>query len=173
METTVFISPFHLCSGWALSPVPGASLPLNPGWKVRVSGNGMARHLHRGQGSDLQTLGQGCQATAFCWNGSLTLLGQVRRITPPPRHASKHSKVTCTSGQETCCKLVLFGSSIVLGFLPTSHLRCHSLLHVVKKSTREVKAFVRERVLPWYKEEGREMGKTSFFRCTHGITTQN
>ena len=40
-------------------------------------------------------------------------------------------------------------------------------LHAVKRSTREVKALVRERVLPWYKGEGREMGKTQFFRCTH------
>ena len=40
--------------------------------------------------------------------------------------------------------------------------RRHNLLHAVKKSTREVMALVRESVLPWYKGEGREMGKTVF-----------
>ena len=38
-------------------------------------------------------------------------------------------------------------SSIALCFLnPMSSLRCHNLLHAVKKSTREVRALVRERV---------------------------
>ena len=53
--------------------------------------------------------------------------------------------------------------------------RCHSLLHAVKKSTREIRALVRERMLlPLYKGEGREMGKTSYFRCnTDFQKTQN
>ena len=50
-------------------------------------------------------------------------------------------------------------SSIVEGFFnQTSQLRCTEVLHAVKKLTREVKALVRESV-PWYKGEGREMGK--------------
>ena len=48
----------------------------------------------------------------------------------------------------------------------TMHRR-HSLLHAVKKSTREVKALVRERVLPWYKGEEWEMGKTDTYYCVH------
>ena len=43
--------------------------------------------------------------------------------------------------------------------------RRHSLLHAVEKSTSEVKALVRERVLPWYKGKGREMGNRSFSKC--------
>ena len=37
----------------------------------------------------------------------------------------------------------------------------HSLLDAVEKWISEVKALVRERVLPWYKEKGKEMGNTS------------
>ena len=41
------------------------------------------------------------------------------------------------------------------------------ILRAIWKSTRETKGIVRERVLPWYKEEGWEKGKTSFWECTH------
>ena len=32
---------------------------------------------------------------------------------------------------------------------------------------------MRERVFPWYKGKGKEMGKTSFFRCTQSNTSIN
>ena len=46
--------------------------------------------------------------------------------------------------------------------VPATMHRCHNLLHAVKKSTREVSTLGRERVLPWYKGDGREMEKIEF-----------
>ena len=57
-------------------------------------------------------------------------------------------------------------SSIVLGFfksnVPAITHRRHNLLLAVEKLTREVMTLGRERVLPWYKEDGKEIEKSSF-----------
>ena len=40
------------------------------------------------------------------------------------------------------------------------------ILRAVRKSTRETMAIVRVSMLPWYKGEGRQKGKTSNLECT-------
>ena len=47
--------------------------------------------------------------------------------------------------------------------------RRHSFLYAVTKLTSEVTTLGRERVLPWYKGKGREMGNTPFLGV-HRVT---
>ena len=52
------------------------------------------------------------------------------------------------------CIIVIFFGFFESELTAKQH-RCHNFLHAVKKSTSEVKALGRERVLLWYKEEGK------------------
>ena len=70
---------------------------------------------------------------------------------------------TCSMTRNSKKQIV---SGIVLGFLSLAPQLCHWMVTSFWKLTRKTRAKVRARVLPWYKGERREKGKTSLWQCT-------